>query len=137
MEGFVKATILTLALSVGFLLLSLSAIRRQRLHGKQAVLWLFVSLSMVFMSATLPLHILDHVSLALGIAYPPELILLLGVLFLFFLVFQLSTTAARLAETNTALVQEIGLLKTRLPDEVLANSSISDGDVDHYLAEPG
>lgn len=132
-----RATILTLTLSIGFLLLSLSAIRKQRLHGKQAVLWLFVSLSMVFLSATLPLHFLDYVSHFMGIAYPPNLILLLGVLFLFLLVFQLSTTAARLAETNTALVQEIGLLKTQFPVEVLASTANSDGDMDRSRPQPG
>ena len=45
---------------------------------------------LVFLSATLPLHILDHVAHFVGIAYPPDLILLIGVLFLVALVFQLS-----------------------------------------------
>jgi hypothetical protein len=111
----VRAIVLALVLSIGFLVLTLNAIRRQQLREQQAVLWLTVSLVMVFLSATLPLHILDDVAHLVGIAYPPDLILLLGVLFLFLLVFHLSTSLTKLAERNTTLVQEIGLLKTQQP----------------------
>ena len=110
-----RAIILALALSLGFLVLTINAIRRQQLREQQAVLWLTVSLLMVLLSATLPLHILDHVAHLVGIAYPPDLILLLSILFLFLLVFHLSTSMTKLAERNTTLVQEIGLLKTQQP----------------------
>jgi len=105
-----RAIVLSLALSIGFLLLTLHAIRRQRLRERQAVLWIAVCLAMVFLSATLPLHVLDHVAHFVGIAYPPDLILLLSVLFLVALVFQQSLALARLSAKQTVLAQEIGLL---------------------------
>jgi len=123
----VRATVLDLALSLGFLILTISAVRRQRLREQQALLWLAVSLVMVLLSATLPLHVLDRVAHLVGIAYPPDLILMLGVLFLFLLVFHLSTSLARQAERNTTLIQEIGLLKAKLPPDTPAGA----GRVEH------
>ncbi len=108
-----RATILALVVSLGFFLLSLYAIRRQRLRERQALLWMGVCLMMVLLSATLPLHVLDRVSHFVGIAYPPDLILLVAVLFLVALVFQQSLALARLTAKQTVLVQEIGLLTAR------------------------
>ena len=113
-----KAFILALVVSTGFLVLSIRAMRRGELREHAAVLWLAVSLVMVFVSATLPLHLLDRMARLVGIAYAPDLILLLAVLFLVALVFQLSLSLARLNEKHTALVQEFGILNaTRAPED--------------------
>ena len=113
--GPMKAIVLSMVLSVGFLVVSVVAMRRQRLREQAALLWLSVSLVMVFVSATLPIHLLDRVSHFVGIAYPPDLVLLLAVLFLMVLVFHLSLSLARLSAKQTALVQEIGLMTTMTP----------------------
>jgi hypothetical protein len=123
-----RSFILSLVISVGFLLLSVIAIRRRRLHDQAAVLWLVVSLVMVFLSLTLPLHLLDRVAHLLGIAYPPDLLLLVAVLFLVVLVFQLSVSLARLSAKHTTLVQDIGILTTRPPET-------PDETTDHALEE--
>jgi hypothetical protein len=87
---------------------------------------LLVSFVMVFVSATLPLNLLGHVSRFVGIDYPPDFILLLAVLFLVMLVFHLSLSLDRLSAKQTALVQEIGLLTA--PPPVLADESGSTHD---------
>lgn len=110
-----RAFALSLVISLGFLWLSLRAVRRRILREQAAVLWLAVSTVMVFLSATLPLHLLDHLASLVGIAYPPDLILLLAVLFLVVLVFQLSLGLARLNAKHTALVQEFGILTATPP----------------------
>jgi hypothetical protein len=110
-----RAFALSMILSLGFLALSVVAMRRQRLREQAALLWLSVSLVMVFVSATLPLHLLDRVAHLVGIAYPPDLVLLLAVLFLIVLVFHLSLSLDRLSTRQTALVQEIGLLTAVTP----------------------
>jgi len=110
-----RAFALSMILSLGFLALSVVAMRRQRLREQAALLWLFVSVVMVFVSATLPLHLLDRVAHLVGIAYPPDLVLLLAVLFLIVLVFHLSLSLDRLSTKQTALVQEIGLLTATAP----------------------
>src|ERR1039458_49814 len=81
---------LSLVVSIAFLALSVRAIRRHRLSEHTGMLWLGVSLVMVFLSATLPFHLLDRAARFVGIAYPPDLILLIAVLFLFAFTFQLS-----------------------------------------------
>jgi hypothetical protein len=108
---------LSLVLSIGFLAISLRAVSRQRLREQSALLWLAVGAVMVFLSATLPLHLLDRFARVVGIAYPPDLILLLGVLFLVVLVFQQSLKLERLNEHHTTLVQEIAILKAAAPPE--------------------
>jgi hypothetical protein len=118
-----RAFILCMALSLAFLGMSLRAIRRRLLREQSAVLWLGVSIVMVIMSATLPIHLLDHVARLVGIAYPPDLILLLGILFLVILVFHLSISFARLHQKHTALVQEIGILQAVQPSSKDADSS--------------
>ena len=110
-----KASILSLVFSLGFLAVSVVAMRRQRLREQAALLWLLVSFAMVFVSVTLPFHLLDRVSHLVGIAYPPDLALLLAVLFLTILVFHLSLSLARLSAKQTALVQEIGLMSATTP----------------------
>jgi hypothetical protein len=110
-----RLTVLSLIVSVGFLALSLRAIRQHRLSEHTGMLWLGVSLIMVFLSATLPFHLLDKAAKFVGVAYPPDLILLIAVLFLFAFTFQLSMGQARLNEKNTKLAQEVGILTTTPP----------------------
>ncbi|HEX3841316.1 MAG TPA: DUF2304 family protein [Acidimicrobiales bacterium] len=143
-------------MSIGFLALSLRAIRQHRLSEHTGMLWLGVSLVMVFLSATLPFHLLDRAARFVGIAYPPDLILLIAVLFLFAFAFQLSIGQARLNEKNTKLAQEVGILATtppRPPDgsampadevsetpleepELLVGPDILEGDLQESLPEP-
>jgi hypothetical protein len=120
----VKALILSLLFSLGFLAVSVVAMRRQRLREQAALLWLLVSFVMVFVSVTLPFHLLDRVSHLVGIAYPPDLALLLAVLFLTILVFHLSLSLARLAAKQTALVQEIGLMSAMTPMPVAEEDGV-------------
>jgi hypothetical protein len=127
-----RAFALSMILSLGFLALSVVAMRRQRLREQAALLWLLVSLVMVFVSATLPIHLLDRVAHLVGIAYPPDLVLLLAVLFLIVLVFHLSLTIDRLSTKQTALVQEIGLLTAVTP-----SSPDTEGDGGPSPTAPG
>jgi hypothetical protein len=111
----VRAFVLSLVVSVGFFAVAIRAIRRQHLREQAAVLWVAVSAVMVFLSATLPLHLLDHIARLVGIAYPPDLILLLAVLFLVVLVFHQSLALARLREQHTTLVQEFAIRTAEKP----------------------
>ena len=110
-----RAFALSLVVSLGFFALVARAVRRHLLREQAAVLWLFVSATMVFLDATLPLYLLNWLASLVGIAYPPDLILLLAVLFLVLLVFQLSLNLARLTDKHTRLVQEFGILTAHQP----------------------
>jgi hypothetical protein len=110
-----KLFVVAMVISLGFLSLSVVAIRRGRLRDQAAVLWLAVSLVMVLCSLALPLHLLDHVSHAIGIAYASDLLFLLAVVFLVALVFHLSVNLAAVKDRQTRLVQEIALLRAEAP----------------------
>lgn len=116
-QPVVKAFLLSLLVSLVFLGISARAVRRQLLREQAAIMWLAVSLAMVALSATLPFHLLNHLAALVGIIYPPDLILLLAVLFLVLLVFQLSIVFARLNANHTRLAQELGLLMAKLEEE--------------------
>jgi hypothetical protein len=113
-----KTTILSLAISLGFLITSVRAMRRNHLGEHIALMWLSVSLVMVVLSATLPFHLVDWLSKQVGIAYPPAMILLLAVVFLLLLVFQLSLSLSQMATKQTRLVQELALLTVPGPTEM-------------------
>ena len=110
-----KLFVVAMVISLGFLSLSVVAIRRRRLRDQAAVLWLAVSLVMVLCSLALPLHLLDHVSHVIGIAYASDLLFLLAVVFLVALVFHLSVNLAAVKDRQTRLVQEIALLRAEAP----------------------
>ncbi len=112
-----RFTILSLVVSIGFLTMTVRAIRRRDLGEQAAMLWLSVSILMVVLSATLPTHLLDHAAHLVGVAYPPELLLLLAALFLVVLVFHLSLVQAKLQASVTRLTQELSLLAAGSPDE--------------------
>jgi hypothetical protein len=118
----VRFTILSLVLSVGFLAMTVRAIRKRILSEQVAMLWLGVSVFMVLMSATLPTHLLDRVARLVGVAYPPELVLLMAALFLVVLVFHLSLVQAKLQARVNRLTQELGLLAAGSPDDSLEHS---------------
>jgi len=115
----VKAFILAMAISVGFLIMLITAVRRRRLRDQAAVLWLAASVVMVLCSLALPFSLLDRVAHAVGIAYGSDLLLLLAVIFLVVLVFNLSVNLAAMKETQTVLVQEIALMRVSAPGEAV------------------
>ena len=106
-----KAFLLAMVISTGFLVLTITSIRKRRLRDQVAVLWLAVSIVMVLFSVSLPFSLLDRMSHAVGVAYGSDLLLLLAVVFLVVLVFNLSVNLAALKEKQTVLVQEIALMR--------------------------
>jgi hypothetical protein len=112
-----KAFFLAMAISTGFLVLTITSIRKRRLRDQTAVLWLGVSIVMVVFSLGLPFSLLDRMSHAVGVAYGSDLLLLLAVVFLVVLVFNLSVNLAVLKEKQTVLVQEIALMQAEAPGD--------------------
>jgi hypothetical protein len=111
-----KAFILAMVISLGFLILSISAIRRRRLRDQAAVLWLGVSIAMVLFSLALPFSLLERVSHTVGVMYGSDFLLLSAVIFLVAIVFNLSVNLATLKEKQIMLVQEIALMRVDPPD---------------------
>jgi hypothetical protein len=114
------ATIFALAISFGFLAILVRAMRRQELREQAALFWVAIALAMIFISATLPLHLLTQAARLLGIVYPPDLLLLLAAVVLMVLVLHLSVAVVRLSDRQAKLVQQLGLLTANCPAAEIA-----------------
>jgi hypothetical protein len=86
-------------------------IRRRRLREEYAILWFLGGLALIGVS--LWRSSLEWAARALGVAYPPS-VLLLAVIGLGFLVaIHFSISLTRLAEQNKRIAQELALLRRR------------------------
>ena len=84
-------------------------VRRHRLRSKYSLLWLTIGLVMGTIAAFPGL--LDNMSYAIGIDYPPATFLVLSVAFLFLVVVQFSWELSRLEDRTRTLAEEIALLR--------------------------
>lgn len=108
-------------LTVGFIIW---LVRRHRLKSKYSLLWLTIALALLALAA-FP-NMLDRVSSAVGIYYPPATILFAAVAFLFLVVVHFSWELSRLEERSRVLAEEVALLRAsveRLEDAAAAGAA--------------
>jgi len=84
-------------------------IRRRILREEYALLWFAASIGLIIVS--LWRHSLDLAARLVGVAYPPSVLLLAGIILGFFLALHYSISLSRLTEQNKRLAQEIALLR--------------------------
>lgn len=84
-------------------------IRRRRLREEYAILWLVSSLFLILLSVRR--EFLHEAARMFGIAYPPSLLLLGGLVLGILLAMHFSISLTRLAEENKILAQELSLLR--------------------------
>ncbi len=98
--------------SVALLGVVVDLIRRRRLRERYALLWLgTASVILVFATWRSGLHRLSD---ALGIAYPPNALFVLAMLFMLVLLLHYSTVISKLSDRSTTLTQRLALLEERL-----------------------
>jgi len=112
----VKGYLLAGFISLLFLTLTVRAIRKKQLTELMAILWLGVSLSTVLLSALLPTGAFDYIAHFFGIKYPPDMVLVFGLLFIVLMTYELTVAFSRLSARQRVLVQEVALLKAELED---------------------
>jgi hypothetical protein len=105
----VRIQILAIVGSVLLLAFVLELIRRKRLREEFSILWLAMGLIFLFLSIFRGL--LDKVSYAIGISYPPAALFLILIIGLALILMHFSVVISELKETQKKLVQEIGLLR--------------------------
>jgi hypothetical protein len=110
MKGYLLAGFI----SVVFLAVSIQAIRKRQLTETLAILWLSVSIVTVILSALLPFGAINPIAKFFGIAYPPDMVLVFGMIFLVLFAFQLSVAMSRQRARQKTLVQELALLRARI-----------------------
>ena len=89
-------------------------VRRRRLDEKYALLWLVIGVLLLL--APLSTGLIDTVSLAVGIHYPPAFALLVGFVALCLINLQFSVVISRLGAQHRRLAQEFALVERRLRD---------------------
>lgn len=106
-----QSQILGIVAAAGTLVFVIAMLRRGILREKYAVLWLFVSLSLLVM-AIAP-TILEHAARLLGIAVPSNLLFLLSGVVLLLVSVQLSYEVSRLENRVRRLAEEVAILNER------------------------
>ena len=106
-----RAETFAIALSLAFLVIVLTSIRRKRLQETQAVFWLSVGLVILVVSLTLPLHVLSWLARMLGVAYPPNILLVLSIIFLLVVSLRLAYALTEQSDKTRILAQELALLR--------------------------
>jgi hypothetical protein len=106
-----RVTILAVAASAGLLLYILEMVRRRRLREEYSILWLFGSALILVLS--LKQSWLDRIARAVGIAYPPSFLFLVGILFIILILIHFSIAISKLHQMNKKMAQEMALMKAR------------------------
>jgi len=104
--------ILAIAGSGSVFVLVIELIRRGRLKERYSLLWLSASALLLILS--LSRAVLEYLSHAMGVYYPPSLLFLIAFLFLLLITLHFSVVLSGLSEKNKKLAQELALLRQEI-----------------------
>jgi hypothetical protein len=107
-----KLHVLAAIIGVVCLLTILRMVRRQHSRAKYSLLWIATGVAFVVLGAAPGL--LDWAAREAGVAYPPELLFLVGIIFLVLVAVHLSWEMSRLEDNTRVLAEELALLRTEL-----------------------
>ena len=110
-----RITVLSVISSFLFFLGILEMVRRRKLREEYSILWL--SGSCIVLVLSVKQDWLNRISAAVGIAYPPSFLFLVGIVFIVTILVHFSYTISKLKDMNKKIVQEIALMKTQAPGE--------------------
>ena len=97
--------------SSALLLVILELVRRRALLERYALLWLFSAL--VLLGLAIFRDVLETVSKAIGVFYPPNALFLVAFAFVMLLLLHFSLAVSRLSDQSKVLAQRVALLEER------------------------
>ena len=109
-----RARLFFVLLGVTVLIVVINLVRTKKLKEEYALLWLFMAVTLVI--APLLIDLIDTISFAVGIDYPPALLIVIALICFVFIFFQISVTISRFSEQIKVLTQELALTRKRLQD---------------------
>ncbi|MEW6721322.1 MAG: DUF2304 domain-containing protein [Thermodesulfobacteriota bacterium] len=109
-----RLAVLSIFASVAFFVYIIEMVRRRKLMEEYSILWLSGSAAVLVLSVKQ--EWLNRISAAAGIAYPPSLLFLVGMLFIVLILIHFSMTVSKLKHKNKQIAQEVALLKARLEE---------------------
>jgi hypothetical protein len=107
-----RSIFFALGASVIAFLVILELVRQRKLREGYSLLWLFTALVMFVLA--LWRDLLHGVSALVGIAYPPNLLFLMALLFILFILLYFSTVISKLVQENKEAAQQMALLRHEL-----------------------
>ena len=109
-----KLQIVAIVASSGLVLIIFELLRRRRLVERYALLWLFSSLVLLGLSVWTGL--LEVISKAVGIVYPPNALFMIAFAFVLVLLLHFSLAISRLSGETKVLAQEVARLDKEMRD---------------------
>ncbi|MBI5418637.1 MAG: DUF2304 domain-containing protein [Deltaproteobacteria bacterium] len=109
-----RVTLLSVCMSAALLVYILEMVRRRRLREEYSILWLCGS--MVILVLSVKQDWLIRLSRIVGIAYPPSLLFLVGILFIMLILIHFSIAISKLHQMNKRMAQELALLKEEVKE---------------------
>jgi hypothetical protein len=107
-----RARLFFILLGVLVLLFVINLVRTKKLKEEYALLWLLMAASLVL--APLLIDLIDQISFAIGIDYPPALMIVIALVCFALIFFQISVTISRFSEQIKNLSQDLALVRRRL-----------------------
>ncbi|MFH1084368.1 MAG: DUF2304 domain-containing protein [Chloroflexota bacterium] len=109
-----RARLFFVVLGLLVLLFVINLVRTKRLKEEYALLWLFMAGALVV--APLLIDVIDVVSFAIGIDYPPALMIVIALVCFALIFFQISVTISRFSEQIKNLSQDLALARKRIEE---------------------
>ena len=106
-----RIQIVAIAASASLLLLILELVRRRRLLERYALLWLLSAF--VLLGLAIFRDVLETVSRAIGVFYPPNALFLIAFGFVMALLLHFSLAVSRLSDQSKVLAQRLALVEER------------------------
>jgi hypothetical protein len=107
-----RAHVLVVILAAAVIVFIFQLVRRRQLRAKYSVLWLSIGIVLAVF-AVFP-GLLEPLSDAVGIDYPPATFMLMAISFLLVLVLHFSWEISRLEDRTRTLAEEVALLREGL-----------------------
>ena len=106
-----RIKIVAIVASAGLLLGILELVRQRRLLERYALLWLFSAL--VLLALALWSDLLEIISRAIGVIYPPNALFLIAFGFVMLLLLHFSMAVSRLTDQSKVLAQRVAMREER------------------------
>jgi len=107
-----KITIISIIVSIIFLVFVLQQVRKKRLSEAYSLLWIFTGVILIVIAAFPSL--LEFVSSLIGIQYPPATLFLILVVSILLILLQFSILITVRSKQTKKIAQEMALLKNEL-----------------------
>jgi hypothetical protein len=109
-----RARLFFVGLGLLVLVFVVNLVRTKKLKEEYALLWLLMAVALVV--APLLIDLIDEISFAIGIDYPPALIIVIALVCFALIFFQISVSISRFSEQIKNLSQDLALTRRRVEE---------------------